>query len=434
MRRRFAPTRALLLAPFLAAAFAACSDESPTLTGDDLFPGGSRPVTLEVLVPAADFLTTLGVYTGFADRHSFPFLVVANEFGGPGGLTAHALVTFTFPDEITYSQGGETRFDSLYTVRSARLLLQADSASSASGPAATVEAWELAQGFHPATVTWELAVDSVGGQVAWTEPGGTRGPLLGSASYTRGVQGDSVLVVIDSAEIVRLRTDNHPGVLITAGESNRRVQLVGATLLARVRPSNATRDTTIDLQVLASSELIFTPEPPTPPNTLLAGGIYAARSVFRLNLDRPLPGCPAPQSCAPLTLRDVQLNQVALLLRPVATPLGFDPLGDVPLTLWTVPEPELGRRAPLGRLVLDVFTQNGPVSIMNRADSVISLPLTGFANEAARSDSLPDTFALLGEAPPLSVQAAPRAFGVAAFEPAPRLRIVYTLPLQPRLP
>ncbi|HYJ80983.1 MAG TPA: hypothetical protein VEW03_15330, partial [Longimicrobiaceae bacterium] len=311
---------------------------------------------------------------------------------------------------------------------------QADSAASAPGPATTLEAWELAQAFDPATVTWEMAVDTAGGQVPWTEPGGTRGPLLGSASYTRGVQGDSVLVVIDSTEITRLRADGHPGVLVSAGETGRRVQLAGATLLARVRPSNATRDTTIDVTVIASTELIFTPAPPQPPGPLQAGGIYAARTVFRLDLDHALPGCPPPQSCAPLTLRDVQLNQVALLLRPVPTPLGFDPLDDVPLTLWTVPEPGLGRRAPLGRLVLDVFTQNGPVTIMTASDTVISLPLTGFATESVRSDSLPDTFALLGEAPPLSAQAPPRTFGVAMFDPAARLRIVYTLPIQPRLP
>ncbi|HYJ79517.1 MAG TPA: hypothetical protein VEW03_07960, partial [Longimicrobiaceae bacterium] len=99
MQRRFAPKRALFLTPLLAAAIVACTDESPTLTGDDLFPGGSRPVTLELVVPAAEFLTTLGVYTGFADRYSFPFLVIANQYGG--GLQAHALVTLNFPDEIT---------------------------------------------------------------------------------------------------------------------------------------------------------------------------------------------------------------------------------------------------------------------------------------------------------------------------------------------
>src|SRR4051812_5220613 len=88
----------LALLPLLAAA--ACKDETPTLSGDAFFPGGSRPVTLEAVTPASQFLATLGAFSGYESSHTFPELVVANQYQGV--LNAHALQRYDFPDSLNY--------------------------------------------------------------------------------------------------------------------------------------------------------------------------------------------------------------------------------------------------------------------------------------------------------------------------------------------
>jgi hypothetical protein len=431
MRRRFARSRALFLIPLLAAT-AACQDESPTLSGDDLFPGGGRPTTLEVIVPAAEFLETLGVYTGFGDRTTFGFQIAANQYEGV--LDANTLVRFDFPRRVEYSQDGTSRVDSTFAVRSARLTVLVDSGGTSAG-SSTLQVYRLAQPFDAATVTWTLAADT-GAGVPWRQPGGTRGPLAGTAVYNPATAGDTVLFQLDSLGAAGLRSDSANGALIRVAETNRRVQLRGVSLTLRVRPSNAVRDTTLEVPVPAEAlTFVFTPQPPAAvPGTFQAGGVGASRTVFGVDLDRTVPGCPPPETCAPVPLSEVLLNRVSLLLKPQASPAGFTPLGRVPFTLFTVPEPELGRRAPLGPPANDPLPSSGPVVIAEAGDTLVEIPFTGYARAVLASDSLPTTFALLGELPPQAAGASPRNFGVSVFDAAPRLRIVYTLPIRPRLP
>src|SRR3712207_35252 len=120
---RTARSRALL-ALFPLAALAACTDEPPTLSGDPFFPGGSRPVTLEAVFPASEFLELLGVHTNFGGPGDWGYLLVANQFGG--ALSAHTLFGATFPTEITYSQDGVTRTDAAYRAVGGQLVLSVD--------------------------------------------------------------------------------------------------------------------------------------------------------------------------------------------------------------------------------------------------------------------------------------------------------------------
>jgi hypothetical protein len=72
-------------------------------------------------------------------------------------------------------------------------------------------------------------------------------------------------------------------------------------------------------------------------------------------------------------------------------------------------------------------------------DTLVELNITAFATSAARGDTLPTNFALLG-GPLVGIPAVrPNSqiydtFGLAAFFPEPRLRIVYTLPARSELP
>lgn len=425
--------RALLaLLPLLAAA--ACTDRTPTLTGDPFFPGGSRPVTLELIVPAAQFLQPLGVFQGYESGRTFNSLVVANQYQGV--LNSHILQDFDVPDSLTFSQGGVSKTDTAYSIRSAKLIVAVDSLASFAAPITTLQAYRLAQRYDPATVTWTLAVDSGAVHTPWTEPGGTRGVLLGSAPWAHATS-DTIVVPLDTAAARAMRPDSASGVLLATAQAGTRLQIASTVLRLELKPSNGERDTTIVVNVQPGvSEFIFTPEPSLAAGSFSAGGVLAARTLFGLNFDQPLPGCAPPTVCAAVRLKDVDLNRVSLLLKPQPSPAGFDPLQPLPLTLWTITEPELGRRAPLGHLAVDPQLAGQPLTqyaVFTPGDTLVEVPLTLQTQDAVGRDTLQLNFALLGEAPPTGTSSG-RTFGVARFDPQPRLRFVYTLHTRPELP
>ncbi|HEX6748911.1 MAG TPA: hypothetical protein VF092_16550 [Longimicrobium sp.] len=423
------PARAALaLLPLLAAA--ACKDQTPTLTGDEFFPGGSRPVTLEAIIPAAQYLQTIGAFSGYENARTLSEQVVANQYQGV--LSAHALQRFDFPDTLTYSQNGNSLTDTLYGVRSARLVVFVDSLGSQTTGTTTLQAFDLAQRYDALTVTWDSAFNTDSVHTLWTTPGGTTGPLLGQGTYNAAAS-DSVVINIDSVSAARIRPDSFPGILL-AVNPGRRLQVVSSVLRLAARPSNAPRDTTITVEIAAAEPaFVFTPQPPVPAGSWLAGGVAAARTLFTVDLDQPLPGCPPTQTCATVSLKDVELNRVSILLKPLPPPAGFDPLSPVTLTLWTVDEPALGRRAPLLQLALDADRPENSFVNHAPADTVVELPITLLARQAAADDSLQRSFALLGQTPPVQGLSF-RTFGMVRYDPLPRLRIVYTLPTRPQLP
>src|SRR3954471_1326391 len=344
MHCRFARARALFaLAGLLAAA--ACKDQSPTLSGDQFFPGGSRPVTLETYLPASQFLQTLGMFTGYESARTAPEQMIANQYGG--SLNAHPLQRYEIPKSVTYSLNGTSTTDTLYLIRTARLVVVVDSLGSALLPT-TLQAFPITQPYDWRTASWTLAIDSGSVHTAWTTPGGTHGPLLSSGTWTPHVNGDSVSMPIDTARLRVLRPDSVP-LLLAAGETGRRVQLRGTLLRLEVRPSNAGKDTTITVDVLPSQNFfIFDPAPPAAAGTYQAGGVFADRTLFHIDFDQPLPGCPpSEQPCPDVRLSDVRLNRVALVLKQLPMPGGFEALQPVPLQLWEVRDTELGRNAPL---------------------------------------------------------------------------------------
>jgi hypothetical protein len=410
---------------------AACKDQTPTLTGDPFFPGGSRPVTLEAILPASQFLTALGSFSGYESALTFPDEVVANQYAG--ALSSHPLQRYLIPKEVSFSVNGVTTSDSLYTITSARLVVVVDSLGSRVAPT-TLQLFPIAQAYDWITATWTLAVDTGSVHTPWTEPGGTKGPLLSSATWTPHTAGDTVLLPVDTARLRVLRPDSVPVLLATA-QAGSRLQLSSTVLRLSVKPSNAGKDTTLSVDVSPTrSTLVFTPAPPAAGGTFQAGGIFADRTLFRVNLDQQLPGCaPADQPCAPVSFKDVRLNRVSLLLRPLAVPLGFDPLRSLPLQLYLVQEPELGRQAPLVPSRFGTGSVLDSVQVFHApADSVVELPFTLQASLQAQEDSLQVAFALIGEVP--TGTASLRTFGLGRYEPTPRLRVVYTLPTRPSLP
>jgi hypothetical protein len=451
MLRRIGPCRTFLLAA-LVLGLAACDDESPTLSGTDIF-GGNSP-TREVIVPAGAAFRPLGVFTGYSAPSGVVYSVVANRFAGE--LSANALYrsAAAFPRSVTYTQDNVNRTDTLPRFVSGELVLRVDSALSSSGPV-TLQVFRLAQDWDATTATWELASDTGGVRTPWRTPGGTRGTLLAQGDYTVSAAGDSVVIALDSADVAALRDSTGFGFTVGAAQAGARVQIRAIpTLRAGVRPSNAVRDTIVQTTIPIEGQpntFVFTPEPPQPAGMLAAGGIRSARSLFHFELPDSVTGCAAGGgSCQRVALRDVQLNRVSLLLRRSPVSAAFAPLDSAIVSIYTIREPELGRRAPLGQPVLDPnervrFTnQSGFLSPQSAAafapaDSLVELNITAFATSAARGDTVPTDFALLG-GPLVGIPSVrPNnqiydTFGLAAFLPEPRLRIVYTLPARSELP
>ncbi len=409
----------------LAVTVAACSDETPTLSGPGAFPPGGVAVTREVILPASRFFEVLGGFSGYTRASDAAYAVVANQYGG--GLDAHALARFTgFPRTVTYLRNGATKTDSAFSYAESRLVLDVDSLASTGRPL-TLQVWEAAQRFDARTATWTLAVDSVGAQVPFTEPGGTRGVLLGQATYPV-TGGDSLVVTLSPASVERMADSTSPGVVFTVAETGARIEVSNLLLRLAVRPDSAIPDTTLNFVAAPGSNLttVYTPEQPdAPAGTVAVGGIRSARTLLELNLEQTVPGCAAPQVCADVPLSQVQLNQVAILLRPTAVPGGFGALNSVPLALRLVAEPELGRVAPLGQTVLDQDV------LFAAADSLVVLPITALTRSQVADDSIPRTVALVSEVDGLGP---PPTFGVLFLDPEARLRIVYTLPARRPLP
>ncbi len=451
MLRRIGLRRTLLLAALLVGS-AACGDDSPTLSGDPFFPGGTRPTTTEVIIPAGTAFRPLGVFTNYTGANDVPYAVVANRFGGE--LSANALYRTArgFPADLRYTQDNVNRTDTVYRAVSGSLVVRLDSANSSAGPV-TVQVYRVAQNWDDATATWELAADSSGARTPWTTPGGTRGALLSQNVYRAVTAGDSLVLPLDSAAVAALRDTLGFGLMLSAAEPGSRLQINQTdqppVLRVGLRPIGAARDTVISTDIPLGEQpntFVFTPEPPQPSGVLAAGGIRSARSLFSFEFPDTINACPAGGgACGRVALRDVSLNRVSLILRRVPVSAAFTPLDSTILSVFTVTEPELGRRAPLGDAVLDpsfrvlalIRNQVSPqqAAVFAPGDTTVELDFTGFATASVNGDTVPTSFALMG-GPSVGVPTIRQfqTFGLAAFAPEPRLRIVYTPRARAELP
>jgi hypothetical protein len=417
----------------LIAGAVACTEKSPVFDGDPFFPDG-RPVTLEVLVPATQFLDLRGSFTGYSDASSVPYTVVANSFDG--GVTARTLVRFptAFPREIEFTSSGSTLRDSLYTVVSAELVLTVDSlASSGEVP---LSLHHLTERWDDSIVSWtRRAADSLG-TYDWTTPGGSFGPAFSTGRYRPADSAHVAILPIDSAQTRVMRDSTYPGLLVQATQANTRLHVDGAQLRVTINPSNVGGDSTFVVNFNASADalgLIYTPEAALPTGLLAAGTLRSARTLFSMDIPDSLNVC--TPTCVRWATRDLALHQASLLLRPQPAAGGYRLLDSAVVSLRTIAEPELGQLAPLGEAVVASVSSNGRgVPAQGRyfaTDTVVELPFTLHAARMISGDTVSSDFALLGSR---TDALAFTPFSLLLFDAAPRLRIVFTVPERPGLP
>jgi len=427
----------------LAGTVAACDDELPTGFGSDLFPEGANLTSLVFEIEAADFLETLGFFDGYFRASSAGYGVVANDFDGV--LDARTLIRLlNFP--VTASvpvEGAPAVVDTIASFPSGELISPVDTLGSAASGPTTLRLHALAEEWDWSTATWETASDTGGITVPWTVPGGALGEELSRTIWTPGgTSADTIRWQVDSLAIEAMRAEGFPGMIVVAEGAESRLRLVRFELRAEARPVSRA-DTTITVSVgLQAGTFIYTPDPPPPAGDWVAGGITAARTLFRMTLPAQLAGCAPGSTCAPRPIRDVAINEVSLMLEPLPVPGGFRPLSPIEVGLRTVAEPELGRRAPIGppaigRQQAGFAPLFAEVVVAGRhfapgaADTVVTIPLTDQFRGALASDS---TAAALSTAFAILAEPEGANFGQARFRPGARLRIVYTLPVSRTLP
>jgi hypothetical protein len=204
------------LAVLLPLVAAACGEEAPTGVGAGLLPVEAIR-TFEIILEPQQYLvwdTTFGQYTATQDAE---YHVIANAFEGV--LHARGLSRFEGPRTITVTDTlGVVRQDTTPQWVGGRLRVVVDSARSEGGPV-QLALYRTGQAWDP-SATWTLAVDTLGERVPWTQPGGTVGALVDTATWVpAGTRWSS-----DSTRL-RRRTGRQPnparGALLRHGDAGR---------------------------------------------------------------------------------------------------------------------------------------------------------------------------------------------------------------------
>jgi hypothetical protein len=410
-----------------AAALSGCEYQLPTVTGENSFPDDRVPVTIEISVPADEFLVEDTVYEGFSG--TLNYLLVANRF--ESALTAHGLVRFNgFPDSVTFNVAGASRREAVVNYGAGRVVARVDSTASRPRSQMALQLLPILQDWDTTAVSWQNAVNRPGAIVPWTTPGGTVGPVASSGNWVPGdtVLKDSVVWQLDSLTVGRLARGEIKGLLVRPAEGGSRLELSRLSMSFTVRPVGRP-DTAVAFAVSGGPQtFILTPDPPTAARTLRVGGLTGARSVLRLDLSQRVSTCPPGQTgtqCETLPLSQVTLDDVSLVLDPVAVPSGYRPISAVGLSTRRLLEPELGRSAPLGDVLSGQSVPGDRFQPGSLAPVIIDL--TGTTINAVNDGDTTLDLALLSDV-------GQSHFGTIWFDTTPRLRLLYTVVKRPELP
>jgi len=416
--------------------WAGCGEESPTEVGGALLPDDAVR-TFEVVLDPARYLMIDTVFTGFDRLRDADFFVVANQFEGV--LDAHTVARFDVPSTIGAADStGLVRTDTIPTIVGGRIVIQLDTIRSEVERPLVLRLFRIEEEWDPATATWELRVDSAGRSLPWSQAGGLGGTYVDSAVWSDasvdslGVLVDSMVIPVDSQTMALWSdtTTQARGGVITMASTGGRLRSSDVVLRVDARPSFKP-DTVVTVTVRPGVPR-FIHDPALEPEgaTLITGGLPEWRTFlrFRDGLDTLQVSCAQIAPGCTARLAEADITYAALLMVPAEAPPGFVPQDSLrvisaPLlvsALTPLERSPLGRSVGFGRTFLSPSTFRPPLS-----GSPTEIPVTDFLRPLVA-----DT-AVAGAAPTSWLALLPLVsafdFGVAAFEPGPRLRLILTV-------
>lgn len=381
-------TERLALTLLLVGGLGACTETVPTASNGDLIP--IDPLTFEVLLPWAEFGTSVQVVGGFGAPSDLTGGVLAEGFQGV--LDVRTLINFgLFPALIVIEDSlGITRPGEELTFPGGELTLFFDTIESTNTGPVTVVAEAITGAWDPQSATWTLASDSLGQGVPWPMPGG--GPTLpiGTGVFDKSV-GDTVKITIDSLTVASWADSltNVGGLLLRVQEPGERLRLNQVLFLTNARATINPDTMTQEVVLVRDLTAIFQPDPAAPGTELRVGGVPSWRTVF--SLDLPDVVMPPPEVCAiiqcPVQLTPERLNQAELVLTAQASEAGFQPSDTLLLDTRAVLAHEQLPKSPLGpSLSFSLGVPMPPELFSGGGGQTAVVPLTPFIIDLMEAD------------------------------------------------
>jgi hypothetical protein len=295
------------------------------------------------------------------------------------------------------------------------------------------------------TATWDLAVDSLGAESAWDEPGA--GPVTNVVtSVWDPTVGDSAVFELDSAQVETWKaafadTSAQHGVRLAALSEGVRLEVTDLVLQVDVKPS-INPDTTVVL-VTNRQQLtfVYTPAPDDPGDGLRVGGTPSWRSVLDVAVPKTLsePAALCARVTCPIELTAGRVNYAALVLRSSQTEPAFAPTDSVNIDVRPVFDRSTLPKSPLGSSLLttSVGKRFGADLFSSATETEVEIPITSFVRSLLQQDSTaavppPHTLALLSTFEPVSIAFA--SFYGPGTPQAPELKLVITAGRSVELP
>jgi hypothetical protein len=404
-----------------------CDREDPTTIGAPLVENGSVR-TFEVTLNAADFLVRDTAFSAFPAPLA-NFLLLANSYDN--ALNAHALAKFAVdPVILVLNSSNQTVVDSTPRVESGRLILPIDSVGSFSEGPVLLRLYRSAQTWDTAAVSWTVRERNGATDVLWTTPGGTRGVLIDTATYTGG---DSVVFRVDTITLKEWRDfpATSTGALITSESPHSRLR-TGPPILRTSMHTSVGDSTVVVSTGPFATRTITDPAIPAASSDPRVGGYPSSfRSVFevRENMRDITVPCPFTPTCR-IKLGAANIASAELLLQPVASPGGFVPELPVTILAYTLlPTAQVPLiRSPLGQASGALTV--GPASFQGTGAAVTPLNVTNFVRDLVTpldTTSFKSRYLVL-------LEGVPATFGYASFQGQPKLRLRMSLAQEIQLP
>jgi hypothetical protein len=419
---------------------AACSEQTPTSIGDDVLPGA--PVTLAIELPWEDFGSDLVVLGGYGAPSDLGSGVVANGFEGT--LNARTLVRFgAYPQSASVRDtAGTTVTDTNLTFIGGRVVATFNRRASTNSGPVTLALGSTEEVWHRQSADWVHAVDTIGGQVPWTEVGGGSVIPLDTAVWEL-TAGDTVSFALDSAEVAAWADTSNPnrGARLDLVTEGHRLTVGSVALRLDARPS-VNPDTIVTLDVSESRvTFIYDPEPETPTDGIRVGGVPAWRTVLDLAVPTELTGPPALCDAVgcPVSLDRGEISYAALVLRSRPTEAAYQPRDTLGLDARVVLNRPALPKAPLGASLFGATGRRLPAPLFGaEAGTAVEIPITFLVRnlvegvDPVSQRPYPNTLALLSTFEPRSI--AYGSFYGPGGPDAPLLKLIITVGPSVELP